>query len=106
MGKFHLFRAAIERGTEIGDASLFWLAIIGVLNSAISLAYYLRVPLVMYFRDAAPTSDPDAPGFFERVVLLACLAAVVLLGIVPDDVFNVLSQTAASAQHLLLLQSP
>ena len=106
MGKFHLFRAAIERGTDIGDSSLFWLAIIGVLNSAISLAYYLRVPLVMYFRDAAPTSDPDVPGFFERVVLLACLAAVVLLGIVPDAFFNVLSQTAASAQYLLLLQSP
>ncbi len=106
MGKFHLFRAAIERGSEIGDTSLFWLAIIGVLNSAISLAYYLRVPLVMYFRDAAPRSDPDVPGFFERLVLLACLAAVVLLGIVPDAVFNVLSQTAASAQHLLLLQSP
>ncbi len=112
MGKFHLFRAAIERGTEIGDASLFWLAILGVLNSAISLAYYLRVPLVMYFRDGDRASTPDAPGFFERLVLLTCLAAVVLLGVVPGDVFvifwdvDVLSHSAASAQHLFPLESP
>ena len=96
----------------IGDASLFWLAILGVLNSAISLAYYLRVPLVMYFRDGDRASTPDAPGFFERLVLLTCLAAVVLLGVVPGDVFvifwdvDVLSHSAASAQHLFPLESP
>jgi len=107
MGKFHLFRSAIELGTQTGDSSLFWLVILGVLNSAISLAYYLRVPLVMYFREPAPASTPDLPGFFERVVLVTCLAAVVLLGLVPQDVFlifrdlDVLSQAAASAQHLL-----
>ena len=35
MGKFWLFSAAI-------DAHYYWLAVIGVLNSAISLYYYVR----------------------------------------------------------------
>ena len=87
MGKFHLFRAAIERGIEIGDTSLYWLAIIGVLNSAVSLGYYLRVPIVMYMRDPDPEVQPDVPGFFESIVLLTCFGATLLLGIMPQDVF-------------------
>jgi NADH-quinone oxidoreductase subunit N len=109
MGKFQLFRAAIERGTEIGDTSLYWLAILGVLNSAISLAYYLRVPLVMYMKDPDPREQPDAPGFFERVVLLTCVAATILLGIVPQDVFvilgdlNLLDGASQVVRHLAQL---
>ncbi len=112
MGKFQLFRAAIERGTETGDTSLFVLAILGVLNSAVSLAYYLRVPLVMYFREPDAKLTPDLPGFFERFVLLTCLAAIVLLGVVPGDVFvifgdfDILSKTTAAAQQLLSPPSP
>jgi hypothetical protein len=47
------------------------------------------------------------PGFFERLVLITCLAAILLLGIMPGDVFvifwdlDILSRTAATAQHLL-----
>jgi NADH-quinone oxidoreductase subunit N len=107
MGKFHLFRSAIERGSEIGDTSLFVLVVLGVLNSAVSLGYYLRVPLVMYFREGTPDSAPDMPGFFEKLVLITCLAAILLLGIMPGDVFvilgdfDILSRTTAAAQHLL-----
>jgi NADH-quinone oxidoreductase subunit N len=86
MGKFQLFLAAIERGTSVGDASLVWLAIAGVLNSAISLGYYLRVPVVMYMRDAEATPAPSS-GTLERAVLVTCLAATLLLGLFPSDVF-------------------
>jgi len=85
MGKFGLFSAAIERGLAIGDSSLVWLAIIAVLNSAVSLAYYLRIPVVMYMRD--PEGDPGrvAAGSLERAVLVACAAATLLLGLAPHD---------------------
>ena len=43
MGKFWLFSAAI-------DAGYVWLAVIGVLNSAISLYYYIRVVVFMYLK--------------------------------------------------------
>jgi NADH-quinone oxidoreductase subunit N len=42
--KWHVFLAAIE-------AQLFVLAVIGVLASAVSAYYYLRVIKVMYFDD-------------------------------------------------------
>ena len=43
MGKFWLFGAAIESG-------YVWLAVIGVLNSAISLYYYIRIVVFMYLK--------------------------------------------------------
>src|SRR5206468_11110698 len=53
MGKFWLFGAAIEAG-------YVWLAVIGVLNSAISLYYYVRIVVFMYVKDEALGSTPKA----------------------------------------------
>ena len=56
MGKFWLFSAAI-------DAGYYWLAVIGVLNSAVSLYYYLRVVVFMWIKDEAAGSPVvDRPG--------------------------------------------
>jgi NADH-quinone oxidoreductase subunit N len=88
IGKWQLFAAAIERGSTIGDTSLVWLAIFAVLNSAISLGYYLHVIRVMYMRDRSePLGDHGASGPLERVVLVSCFAAILLLGIFPSNVF-------------------
>ena len=51
MGKFWLFGAAI-------DARLLWLAVIGVLNSAISLYYYVRIVVFMYLKKETTGSEP------------------------------------------------
>ena len=56
MGKLWLFGAAI-------DAGYTWLAVIGVLNSAISLYYYLRVVVFMYLKKETSRLGADAqPG--------------------------------------------
>ncbi len=56
MGKFWLFSAAIEAG-------YVWLAVIGVLNSAISLYYYIRIVVFMYLKKETTGSEPTAePG--------------------------------------------
>ena len=56
MGKFWLFGAAI-------DAGYVWLAVIGVLNSAISLYYYVRIVVFMYLKKETIGSEPIAePG--------------------------------------------
>src|SRR6185369_9054359 len=44
IGKFFVFKAAIEQG-------LYALAVIGVLNSLVSIGYYLKVVYVLYMRD-------------------------------------------------------
>jgi NADH-quinone oxidoreductase subunit N len=54
-GKYYVFNAAIERG-------LTWLAVVGVLNSALSLYYYLRVVVYMYFRPSKWTRRCSPTG--------------------------------------------
>ena len=51
MGKFWLFSAAI-------DAHYYWLALIGVLNSAVSLYYYIRIVVFMYVKKETLGSEP------------------------------------------------
>ena len=66
MGKFWLFSAAI-------DAGYVWLAVIGVLNSAVSLYYYVRVVVFMFMKSEAAGSEPVlAPGL--AVALVVALA--------------------------------
>src|SRR4029077_9778141 len=53
MGKFWLFGAAV-------DAGYVWLAVIAVLNSAISLYYYIRLVVFMYLKQPGGGSEPKA----------------------------------------------
>jgi len=93
IGKFYLFMAAIKAG-------LTWLAIVAVVLTAISAYFYLRVVMVMYMRE--PQSVGPATRFSTSpaiAVVLACaLAGVVLLGLFP----NVL--VSLSSQSVLLLK--
>ncbi len=81
IGKFYLFSAAIKSG-YVG------LAIIGVLNSAASVYYYLRVMVYMYMKD--PTEEFDWAGATPSIAicLLACVGATLVLGIVPGVVLE------------------
>src|SRR5213076_2492272 len=73
MGKFWLFGAAI-------DAGYVWLALIGVLNSAISLYYYIRIVVFMYVKDEALGSTPKAVPTLALALGVAVVATL-LLGI-------------------------
>jgi NADH-quinone oxidoreductase subunit N len=52
-GKWYVFIAAVE-------AKLVWLAIVGVLASAVSAYYYLRIVWFMWFDEAAEPFERDA----------------------------------------------
>ncbi len=79
MGKFYIFSAAVK-------AELYGLAIIGVLNSALSVYYYLRVTVVMYFREAEEemTGLTFSPAGVIGVII--AVAGVLYLGIFPSSV--------------------
>ncbi|MEE9572686.1 MAG: NADH-quinone oxidoreductase subunit N [Candidatus Neomarinimicrobiota bacterium] len=66
IGKFYLFAALIEGGTQF-----YWLAFVGLINSVISLYYYMRVVKVMYFEGdpQKAISRPILPVTFILVVL-------------------------------------
>ncbi len=78
VGKFLLFGAAI-------DAGFAWLAVVGILNSVVSLAVYLRIVVPMYGRakEEAPATPPPVGAVLATALALTIgigLAAQVLLG--------------------------
>ncbi len=76
-GKFLLFGAAINSG-------LLWLAIVGILNSVVSLFYYVGVIRAMYLM---PASDgaPDLPETaLARTLLAVTMLATLIIGVFPQ----------------------
>jgi NADH-quinone oxidoreductase subunit N len=77
-GKFYIFKAAME----VYDGQLLWLVVIGVINSAISIYYYLRIVTAMYFREAnQPFTPTRSSGLL--FVIAVCPLLVLELGILP-----------------------
>ncbi len=74
-GKYYIFYAAIAEGYT-------WLTIVGVLTSMISIYYYLRVVVVMYFRsDTDGTTVPVTT--LGTASLLLSAAGVLVFGFFP-----------------------
>jgi NADH-quinone oxidoreductase subunit N len=90
IGKFYLFSGAIQKG-YVG------LAVIGVLNSAASVYYYLRVMVYMYMKE--PTED------FEWTQVTAPIALSLLISVagslIPGIVPSVILQYAEQAIKLI-----
>ena len=86
MGKLWLFGAAI-------DAGYFWLAIIGVLNTAVSLYYYIRIVVFMYLRKETTGSEPVARPALAFTLALA-VAGTILFGVYPRLLFEIAEASA------------
>jgi NADH-quinone oxidoreductase subunit N len=82
IGKFYAFSAAVKAG-------YIWLAVIGVLMSAVSAYFYLRVLVVMYMQDPAERPEYSAPqwtgmvGAGVGVSLWVCALSILILGVWP-----------------------
>jgi NADH-quinone oxidoreductase subunit N len=86
MGKFWLFSAAIEAG-------YVWLAVIGVLNSAVSLYYYVRVIVFMWMQeDVDKVPAVNAPAL--NVALAVALVATIVFGLYPAPLFELAEASA------------
>ena len=75
-GKFLIFAAVVQRGG-------FWfvlLAVIGVVNSAVSLFYYARIIKAMFLEEALDDRPMSVPAVYTGV-LLALAIPVLLLGV-------------------------
>ncbi len=83
LGKFYIFNSVIKAG-YVG------LAIIAVLCAAVSCYYYLRVIVAMYFIESdkeVRTVEVSSEAYF---VLLVCASLVVIFGICPSIIYNLL----------------
>jgi NADH-quinone oxidoreductase subunit N len=88
VGKFYVFGAAVRAG-------YFWLAVIGVLNSAAAAYYYLRIIVYMYMREPEGAATTYASSFAGSLALAIALLAIVLLGVMPAP-FVDLAQAAVA----------
>ena len=86
MGKFWLFSAAI-------DAHYYWLAVIGVLNSAVSLYYYIRLVVFMYLKKDATGSEPSTTPALT-VALAIAVVATIYIGVYPRVLFEIAEASA------------
>ena len=76
MAKFLVFRAAVNEG-------MAWLAIVGVMNSLVSVFFYVRVVYYLYMKPL-PRRAPDySEPWPVRIVAGVCALAIVILGMFP-----------------------
>jgi NADH-quinone oxidoreductase subunit N len=88
MGKLWLFGAAI-------DAGYVGLAVVGVLNSALSLYYYIRIVVFMWTPDQEPAAAFRI-GWPVTAVLVVSVLGTLLLGLYPRPLFDFATSSAAS----------
>jgi NADH-quinone oxidoreductase subunit N len=89
--KFVLFSSAVYAASP-GPDWLVWLAIAGVLNSALSLYYYARVIKFMYM-EKGPTDIIRLTPMLKISVAVAAIM-VVVIGVYPDPVIDICEQAA------------
>jgi NADH-quinone oxidoreductase subunit N len=102
VGKFLVFNESVRAG-YVG------LAIVGAIGSAISIYYYLKVVMVIYFNESEKTYsvkdsveksytvsphtlNPYGVTFTERLVILGCSLGVIFTGIFCSPILQLMSR--------------
>jgi NADH-quinone oxidoreductase subunit N len=76
--KFFIFTGAINQGS----IAIYVLVLIALINTIISLYYYLLVVKAMFISDEESTVAKFNSSLSERVAMWICVAGILLLGIV------------------------
>ena len=88
IGKFSIFSAAYESGSTV-------ILITGVLSSAIAAFFYIRVIVLMFFKD--PVEDGTSiviPSVFTQTTIIISAVTTFALGIYPTPLINLIQSTA------------
>ena len=91
VGKFYLFSAIVDQG-------FYWLALIGLIMSMISVYYYLSVTKVMYLGEATDNT-PIKISSAMQITLIVTMLLSLAFGVYPEP----LAQLAKTASEVFLL---
>jgi len=95
IGKFYIFAAAVKEG-------FLGLALLGVINSLLSVYYYLRVLVYMYMKEEVFDAEP-ARGISTRFVIAASIILVLVMGVFSrpfyDPAFTSLASLLQTTGH-------
>lgn len=83
-GKYYVFLAAVK-------ANMVWLAVIGVLTSLISVYYYLRLVVIMYFREGK-ADVAERPSYAVIVSIVVAAFLILQFGIYPSLIVDIAQQ--------------
>jgi NADH-quinone oxidoreductase subunit N len=89
IGKFSIFSAAYESGSTA-------ILITGVLSSAIAAFFYIRVIVLMFFKD--PVEDGTTvviPSLYTQITIIVSAVVTFALGIYPTPLINFIQSTAS-----------
>lgn len=91
IGKLYLFSAAVQAG-------FVGLAVIGAINSVVSMYYYLRVLVVLYFAKERKLdwSPPEKVPAIPRFALLAVTFGTIFLGLFADTLYPAIEAAVKS----------
>jgi NADH-quinone oxidoreductase subunit N len=81
IGKLFVFGSAINAG-------LAWLAAIGVINSVISVFYYMRIVRPMFFDEAPAGAQPVTYDRWIRIGLVVTAVMTLLILLFPTPLYN------------------
>ena len=85
VGKLFVFGAAVQAG-------YYYLAIIGVLNSVISVVYYFNVVRQMFFVPP-PTEERLSLPRFPMAAAIICVVLVLIIGLYPQPLIDLVGQS-------------
>ncbi len=97
MGKFYVFKSA-----WVSSPNLRWLVIVAIVNSIISVYYYLYPIVVMFFR--APVEGFVKPriNVMAQIALAITLIGTLYFGLFPNGALKILQQKAPSAPQIAI----
>ena len=81
IGKFFMFSSALSQYQV-------WLVVLAVINAIISIFYYFRVIVAMYF-NTAETGEVQIPAYYNFVLGLSAIITI-LIGIYPTFISNLI----------------
>lgn len=82
-GKYYVFAGAVQAGYT-------WLAIVGVLMSVISAYYYLRLVVLMYFREQADVRLEVAHSGLGMTALVLSAVGLLFFGVFPSVIVSMM----------------
>ena len=105
-----IVRVAVgDMGAELADGGIYalgdmhwvwWLALLMVLNAAISMFYYLRVGVVMFCDEPEEGREGPLPsGWQVRAAIFACVLTTLLIGVAGDAVLRLCEMAAQSLNY-------
>jgi NADH-quinone oxidoreductase subunit N len=97
--KFFIFTGAINQGS----VAIYVLVLIALINTIISLYYYLLVVKAMFISDETPVIENFRSSNSERLGLWITIAGVILLGIASCVYSGLLNLTADGPMNMYFL---